>query len=83
MPSTATAEPGKTSLSSTDHTLILIDFQSQTAFDVPTILTPIAEKSFSRPMFDEIVRAVGRRESCIVRSRFVTEHQTNEAALRV
>ncbi len=75
---TAKAVPGKTLLDPTNHTLILIDFQSQMAFatksidavslrnnaaliskaakefKVPTILTTVAEKSFSGPMFDEI-----------------------------
>jgi nicotinamidase-related amidase len=73
--------PGKLLLSPTDHTLILIDFQSQMAFatksidgvvlrtnaalisraaagfGVPTILTTVAAKSFSGPMFDEIALA--------------------------
>jgi nicotinamidase-related amidase len=68
-------------LSPTNHTLILIDFQSQMAFatksidpvalrnnaglvanaarifDVPTIPTTVAEKTFSGPMFDEIKAA--------------------------
>lgn len=75
---TATPTPGKTLLSPQDHTLILIDFQSQMAFatksidttllrnnaalvanaaagfGVSTILTTVAEKSFSGPMFSEI-----------------------------
>ena len=75
---TATTTPGKSLLSPSDHTLILIDFQSQMAFatksisaellrnnaalvanaaagfGVSTILTTVAEKSFSGPMFDEI-----------------------------
>ena len=74
----ATATPGNTLLSPTDHTLILIDFQPQMAFatrsidigmlrtnaslianaakifDVSTILTTVAAKAFSGPMFDEI-----------------------------
>lgn len=74
----ATPTPGKTLLSPADHTLILIDHQSQMAFatksidttllrnnvglvahaarifGVSTILTTVAEKSFSGPMFDEI-----------------------------
>lgn len=74
----ATAAPGKLLLTPADHTLILIDFQSQMAFathsidaivlrnnaglvasaaasfKVPTILTTVAEKSFSGPMFSEI-----------------------------
>lgn len=78
---TATPAPGKSLISPTDHTLVLIDFQSQMAFatksiapellrnnaalvsraaksfGVPTILTTVAEKSFSGPMFDEIVEA--------------------------
>lgn len=78
---TATATPGKSLISPTDHTLVLIDFQSQMAFatksigaellrnnaalisnaaksfNVSTILTTVAEKSFSGPMFDEIVEA--------------------------
>lgn len=78
---TATAAPGATLLTPTDHTLVMIDFQSQMAFathsieaitlrnnaalvahaaagfGVPTILTTVAEKSFSGPMFDEITTA--------------------------
>jgi nicotinamidase-related amidase len=78
---TATPTPGKTLISPTDHTLVLIDFQSQMAFatksidttilrntaglvsraaasfGVPTILTTVAEKSFSGPMFSEITDA--------------------------
>jgi nicotinamidase-related amidase len=74
----ATPNPGKTLLSPGDHTLVLIDFQSQMAFatksidttvlrnnaalvanaaagfKVSTILTTVAEKSFSGPMFSEI-----------------------------
>jgi len=74
----AHAAPGKTLLSPADHTLIMIDHQSQMAFatksidpvqlrnnaalvakaaeefKVATILTTVAEKSFSGPMFDEI-----------------------------
>lgn len=70
--------PGKMMLSPSDHTLIMIDFQSQMAFatksidavslrnnaalvansaagfKVSTILTTVAEKSFSGPMFDEV-----------------------------
>src|ERR1700719_659152 len=73
--------PGRTLVSPTDHTLILIDFQSQMAFatksidpvvlrnnaalvanaarifDVSTIPTTVAEKTFSGPMFDEIKAA--------------------------
>lgn len=75
---TATAVPGKTLLSPADHTLIMIDHQSQMAFatksigavelrnnaglvaqaakafKVSTIITSVAEKSFSGPLFDEI-----------------------------
>jgi len=78
---TATPTPGSKLLSSTNHALILIDFQSQMAFatksidavtlrnnaalisraaagfKVPTILTTVAEKSFSGPMFGEITDA--------------------------
>ncbi|WCT79469.1 hydrolase [Novosphingobium humi] len=78
---TATATPGKSLISPKDHTLVLIDFQSQMAFatksiatevlrsnaalvanaaasfGVSTILTTVAEKSFSGPMFNEITDA--------------------------
>jgi nicotinamidase-related amidase len=81
---TAKPSPGKLLLSPTDHTLILIDFQSQMAFatksidaitlrnnaalisnsakifNVSTIPTTVAEKSFSGPMFDEIKAAFPR-----------------------
>ncbi|WP_295552003.1 hydrolase [uncultured Pseudacidovorax sp.] len=81
MPLQATATPGPTLLNPQDHTLILIDFQSQMAFathsidaatlrnhaalvsraaagfGVSTILTTVAEKSFSGPMFSEITEA--------------------------
>ncbi len=77
----ATPVPGKALISPKDHTLILIDFQSQMAFathsidaitlrtnaalvahaaagfGVSTILTTVAEKSFSGPVFDEIREA--------------------------
>lgn len=77
----ATPTPGKSLISPADHTLILIDFQSQMSFatksiapellrnnaglvsraaksfNVPTILTTVAEKSFSGPMFTEITDA--------------------------
>jgi nicotinamidase-related amidase len=70
--------PGKTLVSPQDHTLIMIDHQSQMAFatksidavtlrnnaalvaeaaagfKVSTILTTVAEKTFSGPIFDEI-----------------------------
>jgi nicotinamidase-related amidase len=72
----AVAKPGRTLLSPSDHTLILIDFQSQMAFatksidpillrnnaalvanaakifNVTTIPTTVAEKTFSGPIFD-------------------------------
>lgn len=75
---TAIAQPSNTLLNPTNHTLIMIDHQSQMAFatksidpvqlrnnaalvaksargfKVPTILTTVAEKSFSGPIFDEI-----------------------------
>lgn len=78
MPLTATPAPGPQLLTPSDHTLILIDFQSQMAFatssidgvslrnnaglvasaaagfGVSTILTTVAEKSFSGPMFTEV-----------------------------
>ena len=78
---TATPTPGKLLLNPTDHTLILIDFQSQMSFatksidavtlrnnaalisraaagfKASTILTTVAEKSFSGPMFEEITSA--------------------------
>jgi len=74
----ATPTAGPQLLTPTDHTLVMIDFQSQMAFathsisatelrtnaalvsraaagfGVSTILTTVAEKSFSGPMFDEI-----------------------------
>ncbi len=77
----ATITPGKRLLTPHDHTLIMIDFQSQMAFatksidgvalrnnaalvaraaqgfGVSTILTTVAETSFSGPMFDEIADA--------------------------
>lgn len=81
MATTAKAAPGRKLLTPRDHTLIMIDFQSQMAFathsidavslrnnaalvahaaagfKVPTILTTVAEKSFSGPMFEEITAA--------------------------
>ena len=78
---TAMPVPGKRLLTPADHTLLMIDFQSQMAFatqsidavtlrnnaalvanaaagfKVATILTTIAEKSFSGPMFEEITAA--------------------------
>lgn len=77
----ATPVPGKTLLTPQDHTLILIDHQSQMAFAthsidvvslrnnaatvakaaagfaVSTIVTTVAEKSFSGPLFPEITDA--------------------------
>jgi len=77
----ATATAGSQLLTPTDHTLVMIDFQSQMAFathsidavnlrnnaalvaqaaagfKVSTILTTVAEKSFSGPMFCEITDA--------------------------
>jgi len=77
----AVAKPGRTLLTPSDHTLIMIDFQSQMAFatksidpvvlrnnaalvanaakifNVSTIPTTVAEKTFSGPMFDEIKSA--------------------------
>ena len=82
----ATPTPGKLLLSPKDHTLIMIDFQSQMAFathsidavslrnnaalvahaaagfGVSTILTTVAEKSFSGPMFEEITEAFPGQE---------------------
>ncbi|HTW71968.1 MAG TPA: hydrolase [Acetobacteraceae bacterium] len=78
MPLTARAAPGATLLNPKDHTLIMIDHQSQMAFatksidmvllrnnvalvakaakefGVATILTTVAAKTFSGPMFTEI-----------------------------
>ncbi|MGK6309134.1 hydrolase [Variovorax sp. DT-64] len=77
----ATPAPGAKLLTPADHTLVMIDFQSQMAFathsidavnlrnnaalvahaaagfGVSTILTTVAEKSFSGPMFSEITDA--------------------------
>lgn len=74
----ATARPGARLLTPHNHTLVMIDFQSQMAFatnsidpvllrsnaglvaaaaagfGASTILTTVAEKSFSGPMFDEV-----------------------------
>jgi len=81
MPITATPTPGSQLVTPKDHTLIMIDFQSQMSFatksidavtlrnnaalvahaaagfGVSTILTTVAEKSFSGPMFEEITNA--------------------------
>ncbi len=82
MPILATPTPGPLLLTPADHTLILIDHQSQMAFathsidatllrtnaalvahaaagfGVSTIVTSVAEKSFSGPVFDEIKEAL-------------------------
>ncbi len=74
----ATTTPGAKLLSPNDHTLLMIDFQSQMAFavnsidpvllrsnaglvasaaagfEVSTILTTVAARSFSGPVFDEV-----------------------------
>lgn len=79
---TATPTPGKLLLTPKDHTLILIDHQSQMSFathsisatelrtntalvaraaagfGVSTILTTVAAKTFSGPIFDEITDAL-------------------------
>jgi nicotinamidase-related amidase len=81
MPANAKPKPGKTLLTPQDHTLIMIDHQSQMAFatksidavtlrnnaamvaeaaagfNVSTILTTVAEKTFSGPIFEEIKSA--------------------------
>ena len=86
MPLSATPTPGSKLLTPADHTLIMIDFQSQMAFatksidaitlrnnaglvaaaaaefKVSTILTTVAEKSFSGPMFEEITSAFPGQE---------------------
>lgn len=80
---TATPKPGTTLLTPPDHTLILIDHQSQMAFavhsidmtvlrmnaalvsqaargfGVSTIVTTVAEKSFSGPLFPEVTDTFG------------------------
>ncbi|MBA5637899.1 hydrolase [Duganella sp. LX20W] len=82
----ATPTPGSQLVSPKDHTLIMIDHQSQMAFathsidavtlrnnaalvahaaagfGVSTIVTSVAEKSFSGPVFDEIKAAFPRAE---------------------
>ncbi|SHH04844.1 hydrolase [Massilia sp. CF038] len=91
----ASAKPGKNLLDGSNHTLIMIDHQSQMAFatksidpvllrnnvalvakaakefKVPTILTTVAEKSFSGPMFDEI-KSVFPNEAVIDRTTMNT-----------
>ena len=86
MPINATPTPGKNLLTPADHTLIMIDFQSQMAFathsidavslrnnaalvahaaagfGASTILTTVAEKSFSGPMFEEITAAFPKQK---------------------
>ncbi|WP_114943386.1 hydrolase [Microvirga calopogonii] len=81
MTTKATPTPGVQLVTPKDHTLIMIDFQSQmsfatksidavmlrnnaalvahaaSGFGVSTILTTVAEKSFSGPMFSEITDA--------------------------
>jgi nicotinamidase-related amidase len=83
----AVAAPGKSLLTPKDHTLIMIDHQSQMAFatksidpvqlrnnaglvaagaagfGVSTILTTVAEKTFSGPMFDEIKAAFPKADA--------------------
>ena len=83
---TAKPTPGSKLLTPKDHTLIMIDFQSQMSFatksidavllrsnaalvsnaaagfKVPTILTTVAEKSFSGPMYGEITGAFPGQE---------------------
>jgi nicotinamidase-related amidase len=78
---TAKPTPGKGLITPKDHTLLMIDFQSQMSFatksidavmlrnnaalvanaaagfKVPTIVTSVAEKSFSGPVYDEITEA--------------------------
>jgi nicotinamidase-related amidase len=87
--------PGKTLLTPTDHTLIMIDHQSQMAFatksidavllrnnaalvakaarefNVSTILTTVAEKTFSGPIFEEI-RSVFPKDEVIDRTTMNT-----------
>ena len=91
----AQAKPGKLLLSPSDHTLILIDHQSQMAFatksidpvvlrnnvalvakaakefSVSTIVTTVAAKTFSGPIFDEI-RSVFPGEEFIDRTSMNT-----------
>jgi len=83
----ASPTPGRKLISPKDHTLILVDHQSQMAFatksidaivlrnnaaliahaarefQVPTIVTTVAEKSFSGPVFDEIKEALPHAEA--------------------
>jgi nicotinamidase-related amidase len=95
MPLTALAAPGATLLDPKDHTLIMIDHQSQMAFatksidmvvlrnnaalvakaakefGVATILTTVAEKTFSAPMFAEI-KSVFPKQDAIDRTSMNT-----------
>src|ERR1700722_20859274 len=99
----AKAIPGKTLLSPGDHTLIMIDFQSQMSFatksidavmlrnnaalvsraaagfGVSTILTTVAEKTFSGPMYDEITSAFPKQK-LIDRTSMNTWEDTNVIA---
>jgi len=83
----AMAQPGTKLITAQDHTLILIDFQSQMSFatksidavtlrnnaaliahtaagfSVSTILTTVAEKTFSGPMYEEITSAFPNQRS--------------------
>lgn len=83
---TAKPTPGSRLLTPVDHTLLMIDFQSQMAFatksidgvalrtnaslvasaaagfKVPTILTTVAAKSFSGPMFSEVTAPFSGQE---------------------
>jgi nicotinamidase-related amidase len=101
---TAKAAPGARLLSPRDHTLILIDFQSQMAFatksidgvtlrnnaaliseaarsfGVSTILTTVAEKSFSGPMFDEI-KCVFKGQEMLDRTSMNTWEDANVIAV--
>ncbi|MQA38095.1 hydrolase [Rugamonas aquatica] len=100
---TAIAQPGPTLLDPSNHTLIMIDHQSQMAFatksidpvqlrnnaalvaraakgfQVPTILTTVAEKSFSGPIFDEI-QSVFPGQAAIDRSTMNTWEDPRIAA---
>jgi len=91
----AQATPGKALLTPTDHTLIMIDYQSQMSFatksidavllrnncaliakaarefKVATILTTVAEKSFSGPIYEEI-RSVFPKDEVIDRTTMNT-----------
>ena len=93
--SQAQPKPGRTLLSPTDHTLIMIDHQSQMSFatksidavllrnncalvaqaarefKVSTILTTVAEKSFSGPIYEEI-RSVFPQDEIIDRTTMNT-----------